>query len=119
MDERRARPSADVTVVYLELDGPRRGDPQAWDDAMAAAVRRLRGELRRYDAVGRYGDGILTLLSGVRAELGERVAARMVSALDLEPVETARGSFQLARASVEPVEPGERIDDAADRARSV
>jgi len=119
MDERRSRPSSDVTVVYLELDGPRRDDPRTWDDLMAATVRRLRGGLRRGDSVGRYGDGILTLLTGVRAELGERVARRLVRSLDREPVEIARGSFQLAaEAVVEQVAPGERLDDAADRARS-
>ena len=105
--DRRARPTEDTTVVYLSLAGAEEHDRAAWDDLLAAAVRRLRAELRRGDTVGRYGDGILALLSGVRGELGDKVASRMMSSLDTE-----------AQATVEQVVPGERLDDAAGRARS-
>ena len=102
MEERRSLPSEDRTLVYLEVPG----DARRRDDLLADAVRRMRGELRRHDAVGRYGDGILALLSGVRAELGEQVARRVLDALELE-----------VAARIEEVAPGERLDDAAARAR--
>jgi PleD family two-component response regulator len=118
MNDRRRRPVPESTVVYLEMTAPVRHDPSAWDDLMAATVRRLRGELRRSDSVGRYDTGILTLLSGVRADLGERVAQRILGALEAEPVQVSRGEFRL---SADPVlaelEPGGRIDEAVARAR--
>ena len=114
--DRRAIATDDTTVVYVALEGDRRHDPRAWDDLLAAAVRRLRSEVRTGDSVGRYGDGILALLSGVRGELGPLVASRMVAALD-GPVESERGQARVAaRASVEQVGPGERLDEAASRA---
>jgi GGDEF domain-containing protein len=109
MADRRTRPGSDTTLVYVELDGAERHDPRGWDDLLASTVQRLRVQLRRGDSVGRYGDGILTLLCGVHAQLGEQVARRMLESLDI-PV--------AASAVVEEVAPGEGLDDAATRARS-
>ena len=105
--DRRGVATDDTAVVFVALEGAERHDRTSWDDMLAAAVRRMRGELRRGDTVGRYGDGILALLSGVRGELGERVAQRMLASLDAE-----------ARIRVDQVAPGERLDDAATRASS-
>jgi GGDEF domain-containing protein len=119
MKDRRSRPLPESTVVYLEVSAPQRHDPGTWDDLMAAAVRRLRAQVRRSDSVGRYDTGILTLLTGVRADLGEQVARRIAGALGAEPVQVARGEFRLmAEPRFAEVEPGGRLDDAVARARA-
>jgi diguanylate cyclase (GGDEF)-like protein len=65
---------------------------QVGDEVIAAIVRRLRGQIRRRDVLGRYGTNkIGIILAPSQAEHMDYVAHRLATAIRATPVETSIG----------------------------
>ncbi len=84
-----------LSVLFLDIDDFRKvnnnvehGGHQAGDAVLVQFVERLRGTLRRYDKIGRYGgEEFILILQGVDCKNAVLVAERIRSIIAEEPFE--------------------------------
>ena len=93
---RGARDGSSVAVIMLDLDkfkhiNDRHGH-LAGDAVLREATRRIRAELRPYDALGRYGgEEFLVVLPGCRESSACEVAERVRRCLAADPIDSEAG----------------------------
>lgn len=96
--ERRVREHQSVSVIYSGIDQLKRINEThghlIGDEVLREIARRVRSELRPYDALGRHhGEKLLTVLPACDASGAMEVAERIRMAIVAHPIESAAGEI--------------------------
>jgi two-component system, cell cycle response regulator len=95
---RAARDSAPLAVLMADLDNFKRVNDTyghlVGDSVLRETARRLRGNVRTYDAIGRYGgEEFLVVLPGCDESGGLAHAERLRESIGGEPIQTSAGEL--------------------------
>ncbi|MCA9552112.1 MAG: diguanylate cyclase [Myxococcales bacterium] len=130
---RADREGSPVAVIMVDLDHFKRINDtfghQAGDEVLREAGNRMKGAVRVYDTVGRYGgEEFIVVLPGADAQVAARVAQRLRTQLSAGGVSTAEGQIPVtaslgvaaceAGAGVAPAELIRRADAALYQAKA-